>query len=107
MSERRSIGSMSDTAVRRVAGIYSVATLGFASPERRAIRGVLGLTEQGAPIFRPYVEASNENPDIVVVNADDPDALRLGMGLKHSARHRRVTAIFVTRESDVMGARYM
>jgi len=102
-------GTMGDVAAVRAATCYSVATLGFDSPERRAIRGVLGLSEQGEPIFRPFVEASNPNPNphILVVNADNPEALRLGMSLKHSVRHRKVAAVFVSRAAEVPGARYM
>jgi CheY-like chemotaxis protein len=100
-------GTMSDLAAVRTASCYSVATLGFESPERRAIRGVLGLSEQAEPIFRPFVEKTDQNPHIVVVNADNPDSLRLGMGLKHSSRHRKVAAVFVSRAAEVAGARYM
>jgi CheY-like chemotaxis protein len=104
-------GTMGDVAAVRAATCYSVATLGFESPERRAIRGVLGLSEQGEPIFRPFVEAPNHNPNhnphLLVVNADNPDALRLGMSLKHSGRHRKVTAVFVSRAAEVPAARYM
>lgn len=89
------------------ASTYSVATLGFESPERRALRGVLALSEQGEPIFRPFVAAPDETPDIVIVNADEPDALRLAMKLRQSGRHRNVVPVFVSRAPELDGARYL
>jgi hypothetical protein len=98
---------ISDIAAVRAASCYSVATVGFESRERRAIRGVLALSEQGEPIFRPFVEAPNQNPHVVVVNADDPNSLRLGMRLQQTGRHGKVVAVFVSRAAEVAGARYV
>jgi CheY-like chemotaxis protein len=107
MSEHRSSGATSSIAVVKAARAYSVATLGFESPERRALRGVLALSEQGEPIFRPFVEAPGKNPDAVIVNADEPNALRNAMGLKQSGRLRNVVPVFVSRAPEVAGARYL
>ena len=91
----------------RTANAYSVATLGFESPERRALRGVLALSEQGEPIFRPFIEATDKNPDVVIVNADVPDALRLALRLKRSGQQRNVVPVFVSRAPELAGARYL
>jgi CheY-like chemotaxis protein len=107
MSEHRSSGATSSIAVVKAARAYSVATLGFESPERRALRGVLALSEQGEPIFRPFVEAPGKNPDAVIVNADEPNALRNAMSLKQSGRLRNVVPVFVSRAPEVAGARYL
>ena len=89
----------------RSAHACSVATVGFESPERRALRGVLALSEQGEPIFRPFVEAVDKSPDVIIVNADAPDALRLAMRLKRSAGQHPVP-VFVSRAPELAGARY-
>jgi hypothetical protein len=104
---RRSCIDMGISSESRSASAYTVATLGFESPERRAIRGVLALSEQGEPIFRPFVAAPDITPDVIIVNADEPDALRLAMKLKQSKRHRNVVPVFVSRAPELAGARYL
>jgi CheY-like chemotaxis protein len=54
---------------------YTVATLGFTENERGALREAFRVTEHCAPSFRTLIKDARALPHIVIVNADQADAV--------------------------------
>jgi hypothetical protein len=86
---------------------YTVATMGFDRGERRALQGVLGLSEQCTARFSSFVAAPHEHPDIVIVNGDAPRAVQHWSRFEHSAQWKNVCPVFLTRNPDALQVRYV
>jgi two-component system, cell cycle response regulator len=93
--------------VTRTATRYSVATMGFDPIERRALKGVLAISEQHTPAFRHFVAVPHRYPHIVIVNGDDAEAMRKWNHFERSGKRKKVYAIFLSREPDAQGRQYV
>jgi CheY-like chemotaxis protein len=86
---------------------YAVATLGFRRSERRALRRVLEISEDGVPTFRAFDAALRRYPHIVMVNSESPAALEKWNHFERSARRKNVSAVFISRTPDAQHERYV
>jgi CheY-like chemotaxis protein len=89
----KNMGSQSPT--------YAVGVIGFSRYERRVLRGVLGISEQRNPTFRPFEPQADACPHLVIVNADGPGALDSWNRFRRANAHRaRFAPVFVSRNPE-------
>jgi hypothetical protein len=86
---------------------YSVATMGFDEVECRTLRGVLAISEQHTPTFRPFVPVPHRYPHIVIVNGDDLEAVENWNRFERAGKRKNVCAVFLSHEPDSQHRRYV
>jgi CheY-like chemotaxis protein len=91
----------------KTASLYTVATLGFNRGERRALRRVLAISEDGAPTFRAFDAALRRFPHIVIVNSESSAARQKWQHFERTACRKNVSAVFVSRKPDTERERYV
>jgi CheY-like chemotaxis protein len=91
----------------KTAAAYTVATLGFSRGERRALRRVLAISEDGVPTFRSFDAALRRYPHIVMVNSESSAARQKWKHFERTARRKNVSAVFISREPDTQSERYV
>ena len=87
---------------------YSVAALGFQERERVLLRNILRISEQHPLEFRPYQPQRDDQPEIVIVNGDNPSAIAQWSKLELTGKSatRPMTPIYLARAQPPMGAQY-
>lgn len=87
---------------------FAVAALGFEAKERLLLRNILRISEQHPLAFRPYQPRSDDQPALVIVNADNAEAVTQWVNLEqeHAPSDRPISAIFLARGVPPAGAMY-
>ena len=77
---------------------YSVGVIGFERAERRDLRRVVGMSESRQPSFKPFAKDRDGFPQLIMVNADRPSAIRTWNKFRRANAHRgSFSPIFVGR----------
>lgn len=78
---------------------YTVGVIGFERAERRALRRVIGMAETRQPSFKPFDKAAGGCPQLILVDADRPSAMRSWNKFRRANAHRAsFSPIFVGRD---------
>ena len=87
---------------------FAVAALGFEAKERLLLRNILRISEQHPLAFRPYQPGRDDQPALVIVNGDNPEAVTQWVNLEqeHAPNASPMTAIFLARGVPPAGAMY-
>ena len=87
---------------------YAVATLGFEAKDRLLLRNILRISEQHPLAFRPYQPRRDDQPALVIVNGDNPEAVTQWNDLEqeHAPSASPMSAIFLARSVPPAGAMY-
>ena len=87
---------------------FSVATLGFEQRERHLLHKVLAISEHRSPEFRSYTRTANNNPHILLVNADHSEAMQSWQKYRDANQHRAcLSAVFLSRGPVVGTGKYV
>ena len=87
---------------------FAVAALGFEAKERLLLRNILRISEQHSLAFRPYQPQRDDQPALVIVNGDNPEAVTQWVNLEqeHAPSNSPMSAIFLARGVPPAGAVY-
>ena len=75
---------------------YTIGVIGFERAERLALRRAVDMTESRQPSFKPFDKARGGCPHLIMVNADEPSAMRAWNRFRRdNAHHASFSPIFV------------
>lgn len=67
---------------------YTIGVVGFERAERHDLRRVISMTESRQPSFKPFDKARGGCPDLILVDADRPGAVRAWNSFRRANAHR-------------------
>jgi CheY-like chemotaxis protein len=67
---------------------YTIGVVGFERSERHDLRRVISMTESRQPSFKPFDKARGGCPDLILVDADRPGAVRAWNSFRRANAHR-------------------